>query len=359
MRAKVGVWRLALWAATFIGATGLLVGVPEQAIGQATPAQSTQQSAELAEAERLNQQVEQLYKQGQYSAAIPLAERSLAIREKVLGLEHPDVAQSLNNLALLYKAQGNYSEAEPLFQRSLAIQEKVLGPEHPDVAQSYNNLAALYQAQGDIVRTLEFLTRGTNIEERNLALIFTTGSEARKRDYIATLSGRTDATLSLHVQDAPNNTQANRLALTTILRRKGRVLDALTDSLQTLRQNLEPEDQASLDELAATRSQLAALFFKGAENLPTDEYRQQVADLKAKAEQQEATLSRRSAQFRVESQPVSIEAVQQSIPTEAALVELVLYEPFNPKPQNLTKSGVLRATSPTSSTPKANPNGSI
>jgi len=27
---------------------------------------------------------------------------------------HPDVAESLNNLALLYKAQGTYAKAEPL-----------------------------------------------------------------------------------------------------------------------------------------------------------------------------------------------------------------------------------------------------
>jgi tetratricopeptide (TPR) repeat protein len=102
----------------------------------------------------------------------------------VLGKEHPDVASSLNNLAELYQDQGNYSQAEPLFQRSLAIWEKVLGKEHPQVVESLNGLAGLYQAQGDIPRTLEFLTRGTNIEERNLALIFTTGSEAQKSAYM-------------------------------------------------------------------------------------------------------------------------------------------------------------------------------
>src|SRR5262249_25411499 len=64
------------------------------------------------------------------------------------GPSHPDVAQSLNNLAMPYDAQGRYAEAEPLFQQDLAISEKALGPEHPDVATSLNNLAALYQAQG-------------------------------------------------------------------------------------------------------------------------------------------------------------------------------------------------------------------
>jgi CHAT domain-containing protein/F0F1-type ATP synthase beta subunit len=269
--------------------------------------------------------------QGNYSQAEPLYQRSLAIREKVLGKEHPHVAASLNNLAVLYRAHGNYSQAEPLYQRSLAIREKVLGKEHPHVAQSLKNLAGLYYAQGDIARTLEFLNRGTNIEERNLVLIFTTGSEAQKSAYIATLWGTTNSTVSLHLQAAPNNPQATRLALTTTLRRKGRVLDALTDSLQTLRQNLKPEDQTLLDQLAATRSQLATLIFKQPENIPLEQYRQQVGTLKAIADQQEATLSRRSAEFRTTSQPVTIEAVQQLIPAEASLVELVLYDPFNAK----------------------------
>jgi CHAT domain-containing protein len=189
----------------------------------------------------------------------------------------------------------------------------------------------LYWAQGDIARALEFLNRGTNIEERNLDLILTTGSEVQKSAYIATLFGTTNATVSLQIQGAPNNPQATRLALTTVLRRKGRVLDALTDSLQTLRQNLQPSDQKLLDELAANRSQLSTLLFKGAGNLPPEQYRQQVATLKAQAEQLETTLSRRSAQFRTESQPVTLEAVQQLIPADAALVELVLYYPLNRK----------------------------
>ena len=53
------------------------------------------------------------------------------------------MAQSLNNLAVLYYAQGLYAEAEPLFKRALAIREKALGPEHPHVAKSLENYAGL------------------------------------------------------------------------------------------------------------------------------------------------------------------------------------------------------------------------
>ena len=70
-------------------------------------------------------------------------QRALAIWEKVLGPEHPDVALSLNNLALLYHAQGQYAEAQPLYQRALAILEKTMSPEHPKVAACLKNYAFL------------------------------------------------------------------------------------------------------------------------------------------------------------------------------------------------------------------------
>jgi tetratricopeptide (TPR) repeat protein len=69
-------------------------------------------------------------------------------QEKALGSEHPDTAQSLNNLASLYDDQGKYDEAEPLYKQALAIREKALSSEHPDTASSMNNLAWLYDDQG-------------------------------------------------------------------------------------------------------------------------------------------------------------------------------------------------------------------
>ncbi len=64
---------------------------------------------------------------------------------------------SLTNLALLYHDLGNYAEAAPLYRRALAIYEKALGPEHPDVAQSLENYAALLRKTGraDEVEELE------------------------------------------------------------------------------------------------------------------------------------------------------------------------------------------------------------
>ncbi len=44
--------------------------------------------------------------------------------------------------------KASYAKAEPLYQQALAITKKALGPEHPDVATSLNNLAVLYRSQG-------------------------------------------------------------------------------------------------------------------------------------------------------------------------------------------------------------------
>ena len=58
------------------------------------------------------------------------------------------MATSLNDLALLYLALDLYEQAEPLFKRSLAIKEKALGPDHPNVATSLENMADLYRKTG-------------------------------------------------------------------------------------------------------------------------------------------------------------------------------------------------------------------
>ncbi|CAN0448690.1 unnamed protein product, partial [Laminaria digitata] len=80
--------------------------------------------------------------QGKYAEAKPLYERSQAIREKVLGPEHPEVAQSLNN-----RAGGNYDEAEPLYKRAIVIWEAKLGSDHLQVATGLDNLAELLKQQ--------------------------------------------------------------------------------------------------------------------------------------------------------------------------------------------------------------------
>ena len=61
----------------------------------------------------------------------------------------PDIASSLNNLAVLYKSKGEYDKALPLYFEALEMRRRTLPEAHPDIASSLNNLAVLYKSNGE------------------------------------------------------------------------------------------------------------------------------------------------------------------------------------------------------------------
>jgi tetratricopeptide (TPR) repeat protein len=111
----------------------------------------------------------ELYRaQGHYGKAEPLYLRSLEIRERRLGADHPDVSTSLNNLALLYESKGLYSKAEQLYVRSLKILECQLVKNHPAISTNLNNLAYLYESQGRYSEAEILYLRSLEINKRQL-----------------------------------------------------------------------------------------------------------------------------------------------------------------------------------------------
>src|SRR5262249_30440432 len=98
----------------------------------------------LEELRSINQRVSELYRAGKYSEAVNLAEHYAELAKRGLGAEHPEYAEAITWLAFVYKAQGRLAEAEPLYRRALAVRETALQAGHPDIAQGLNNLAVLY-----------------------------------------------------------------------------------------------------------------------------------------------------------------------------------------------------------------------
>lgn len=106
--------------------------------------------------------------QGQYEMSELLCKQALEMRKHLLGQEHPDVAQSLNSLALLYYTQEQYPLAEPLYEQALEMRLRLLGEEHPDVALSFNNLAGLYYAQGRFAAAERLSTKALEMRRKLL-----------------------------------------------------------------------------------------------------------------------------------------------------------------------------------------------
>jgi tetratricopeptide (TPR) repeat protein len=104
----------------------------------------------------------------EYEQALQLYERALAVREKILGPQHPSVATSLNNLASLHKDMAAFDQAKSLFHEAVAIKEKALGPEHPSVGLSLYNLGRVHLNAGEYDEAKAILERALSIMEKSL-----------------------------------------------------------------------------------------------------------------------------------------------------------------------------------------------
>jgi len=265
---------------------------------------------------------------GRYGEAEPLYKRALAISESQLGPEHPSTATSLNNLAALYQAIGRYEEAEPLLKRALAIREAQLGAEHPSTATSLNNLAALYWAQRQLQPALSYLQQGLTAEETVLSRNLLGGSDANKRDYLSTVAGSTDGVISLHLNALPTHAGAAHLALTTLLQRKGRILDLFTNLRAQLAD--DPAAVALFDDLSTANTQFSNLTFNPPPTLSAESIQAQLQALQQQITTLEDQLSRRSAQFAGLTASPNLDAIQAQLSAGTALVEFIRYQPYNP-----------------------------
>ena len=60
---------------------------------------------------------------------------------RVMGPDHPDTINSINNLASCLNDQRRFEDAEPLYRQALEARVRVLGASHPDTMTSLNGLA--------------------------------------------------------------------------------------------------------------------------------------------------------------------------------------------------------------------------
>jgi CHAT domain-containing protein len=90
------------------------------------------------------------------------------------------------------------------------------------------------------------LARAAAIEEAQYSRALAQGSEEQKDDWAGLIAGRGAATLAFHARYGAADPRATRLALTTLLRARGRVLDAVTDLVGRLRRRGGAPDMALL-----------------------------------------------------------------------------------------------------------------
>ncbi|MEM1370107.1 MAG: CHAT domain-containing protein, partial [Cyanobacteria bacterium P01_H01_bin.15] len=276
--------------------------------------------------------------QGRYAEAEPHLLDALAMLKRIhQDQDHPYIALNLNNLGSLYQSLGRVAEAESYFLEALEMFQRIHeSKDHPFLALNLNNLGLFYQVQDNYSAALTFYSQAADMEESLIAANLLVGSERQKQQYLDLFRDRTNNYISFHLQAVPHNDRASRLALTTLLRRKGRVLDAMGKAMQTLRDNLDPVGKELFSTLTDKQAQRAALSFR---SLASQEpFGQQLDDKRTRLDKEiqrlESQLSARSSEFHQITEPAMIAAVQAAIPYNAALVEFVQYRPFDPDGPN-------------------------
>lgn len=265
--------------------------------------------------------------QGQLPEALRLYEQSA----KDLAALSPTSANAYDStIAEVLREMGDYKRAEALLLRQLPSAEKQYGKNHPMYGYMQLSLAKIYMGAKQLPKAERALTTALELAERDLANVLRTGTEADHALYFGRNSYQLDTAINFQIIHAPKSPSASRLALTTLLRRKGRTLDAAAASMSTIRSKLSPVDKKLLDDLASARAQLAKLTVAGPAATGAESYAKEIAALEDQVQKLEIAVGRKSAAYRAASQSITLAAVQKEIPAKAKLVEIVNYQPYDP-----------------------------
>jgi hypothetical protein len=103
---------------------------------------------EPKDARRLLELAEQAAIGGDLASADELLRDAARIQEAELGPLHPDLANTLNNLAIVAEKTGRPGDAETFYRRAAAIASASLPADHPMVAESRQNLEDFCREHG-------------------------------------------------------------------------------------------------------------------------------------------------------------------------------------------------------------------
>lgn len=253
---------------------------------------------------------------------------ALQLDQRLLGAEHPHVAADLYNLAMVDAKLGRLAQAESQMRTALAIEEKAWGPDNPQLVSVLWRLGDLLDARGQHDQALTLRARASGFRDQEMHELLWTGDEQRKVSLLTYLSEDTSTLLRHVLQFAPDNPHAAELALQTVLRRHGRTVEALADTLATLRQKLSSDDRKILDSLADSRSRLAAFAVRGPGDGDETAWHSAVEELKAEITKTEAVLAERSQTYRRHSESeATVQAVQATLSPEVGLLEYLVWTP--------------------------------
>jgi CHAT domain-containing protein/tetratricopeptide (TPR) repeat protein len=278
-------------------------------------------------ASALGSLAELYYESGRYELADETYAAALALPEAGADLER---CWLLHGRGQLNYHVGRYDAARDLYEEARSGWIAAKGGDHPYVATVTANLALTHWARGDLDRALDAFEAAARRRDRDLRRVLAVGSERKRLQYATRSLEDLHKVLSFLFASAPAPAAVARFAAQLTLQRKGLVLDALAHTFVQVREKPAAEDQALLDRLQTLRIEIAGLVMPSPLARHAIRHTERLTHLREEEERLEAALSYRGALTGPHLEPVTLQAVQASVPPDAALIDIVQYRRFKP-----------------------------
>lgn len=138
------------------------------ALKQECVASSPAPADELELATAMNGLASVLRLSGKHQRAEELYRQALAIREKHLPGDHPNIVSSTLHVAAVMKEHEAFESAAQMYRRALQVLEKTRGPMHLDVSSVLCNLATCLQETGNLKEAESLASRALRIRSAAL-----------------------------------------------------------------------------------------------------------------------------------------------------------------------------------------------
>ena len=261
-----------------------------------------------------------------YPAAETYFQRALEILERTFGSDHAQVALALNNLAKVDEEQGKSVDAERGYVKALSILEAARGKDHPLVDNTVMNLATLHHRLNQPIEARPYFERGVRSLTRRLEQEFSYMTEKERLEFIETVRGVFPHYFSFCFSFREKYPALAGQMYDAVLYQKGMVAAGVAATRSKIAASGDAEASALFSALTEKKRQLFRLISSPSDDRAT--WREQLSRVEREAGDLERDLTKRSTAF-AETRPVKAtwQDVARRLKRGEAAVEFVKF-PF-------------------------------
>jgi CHAT domain-containing protein/TPR repeat protein len=251
---------------------------------------------------------------------------SHATSQRTFGEDGPRTVRLATKLSMVLHDQGEIDEA--LAWAEKAVQHGMNMEIHnPETLRGLSVLGSLLMAAERHEEAIDALARMVEAQETHLVRNMV-GTERSLRQFSQTLTESTHLLLNLDLASEDPDATTGKLAIETLVRRKGRVLETQAMSMNQLRRS---EDDKELLETYQDLLHHEADWVRKSISEDSAEIQEKLKATRAEIDELEHQLSVRSASFASVANPVTIARVAEQLPENGVLLELAIYAPYDAK----------------------------